>query len=243
MSGLSIVSLLINLLFGKETNENKKTKLFFVLCFTFFIISLIPLKLGAGSNRTLVLLPFMIVFLGYFLKQIILSSTPYKRTIILFIFLTGLTMQSWQTFSWLSVRLATDPREIASKWILKNVAKGSNIGLENIPIYQKIPDFVLKDFYEKDYRKSYDNYYTYDIIDVNTINLPNYVILTSSHDNQYILNPSATHILKILQKQKYKKIASFSPNLTYYSKMNDEVTFMTSGLIAVPLSIDIYKNY
>ena len=73
--------------------------------------------------------------------------------------------QIFISLRWMSLKTSPSIQENSSIWIIKNLPKGAEIGLENVPIYQGIPDFIKKEFYYEQEKVGKDNLITYRIID------------------------------------------------------------------------------
>ncbi len=229
--------------FIKKNLNKYKIELFLYLTSLFFLISTLSFNLDGGGNRALVLLPFMILLPALLLKHFSRSRIyfEYKNILIIILFF-GLSLQIIQSFAWVSVKLFNDPRRMSSEWILKNIEKGSEIGIENIPIYQMLPDFILKEYYFKEYNSKFETSYKYKVVSYKD-DLPRYVIVTNDIDNvNYISNSPKKELVKKLNNKGYKKIGVFSPNLKYYNIFADEMYFIIINIIQAPVSISIYEK-
>ena len=161
---------------------------------------------------------------------------------IYILLIAGIILQVVQSFAWVSVKVYPDPREVSSKWILKNIEKGSEIGIENIPIYQMLPDFILKEYYFKEYNNNFKTIYKYKVISSKD-SLPKYVIVTNDFDNASYVNKSPKKdLVRKLNKEGYKKIRVFSPELKYYNLFADKMYFIIVNIIQTPVSISIYEK-
>ncbi len=233
--------LLIKFLTGKI--REYKIELFLFMASLLFLIVTISFNLDGGGNRALVLLPFMVILSGIFFKTVYNFKVfeNYKNIIYAILFL-GIILQTIQSFSWISVKIFPDPREVSSKWIIKNIPPGSEIGVENIPIYQMLPDFVVKDYYFKQYNKTYETVYKYQIISKDST-LPKYVIVTNDFDNaNYVKSSPKKDLIRKLNENGYKKIIVFSPQLKYYNLFANRLYFVVTNIIQMPISISIYEK-
>lgn len=214
-----------------------KNEIFMFVSMIVFILSLVPLELGANGNRLLVLLPFFAIFSYLFISKILKQFALHKNKIYALLIIL-LVVQFFQSFSMVYIKWQADPRQLASEWIIKYVRKGSMIGIENIPIYQLLPDLVVKEFYQKDNKKIFN----YKIIDISTISLPQTVIITNREfDLNYLRKSPKKDLLAKLNKERYKIIAEFKPNQILYQIMGKEFDFYSSGIVPIP-TITIYEQ-
>lgn len=226
----SIISFSSILYYIKTKDRNIKIILIGLF---FFIVSLIPLKIYAGGNRFLVLLPFLALLSGAFIQKIVVKNRALYLVFILFL------SQSYQSIQSLSYKWNIDPRVVSSKWIELNIPKGSEIGLENIPIYQSIPDLILKDFYSKEDFKNYRPLYRYKIVD-NSSSLPNYVIITNKNfDSQYMQKSEKKDLIKRLNKDNYGTLKKFNVYEGVYRFSGNNLDLYLSGLVQTA-SIDVF---
>jgi 4-amino-4-deoxy-L-arabinose transferase-like glycosyltransferase len=232
--------MLVRLLKHKQLLAHK-SEIFIFLCFFFFAASLVVLKLASSGNRSLVLLPFFVLFCSLVIKSVF-KNFPQIKLVTIFLLTIILGFQIIESFSWLSMKLYQDPRETASAWIVKNIQKGNTIGLENIPIYQMIPDLVLKEFYIKQNYPKKMTFYNYVVLDKTTKKLPHYIIITAADFYAtYYKNSSKKQLLSYIEKQGYKQIKYFPPNLELYKFFGDELNFYIPNLVPQS-SITIYQR-
>jgi len=219
-----------------------KNEVFFLVSFLFFTISLFPLKLGAGSMRAIVLLPF-IIFISGFALQNFRKAFPKVYPYIGIIIFIGILFQTFESFAWLSIKSREDIRDSSSLWLVKYIPQKTFIGIENIPIYQGLPNLILKEFYVQQYYLKKPTTFRYEVIDKSTTVLPS-VIVVSDADFARIYDPQSSKALLIqhLERLQYKKIAVFTSNFFWYNKIGDPVTFTAASLIPVPTSIGIYEK-
>lgn len=224
----------------KKNFSNYKIELVVYISSLLFILSTLLFNLDGGGNRALVLLPFMVVLPALMLRNLFKNSR-YKK-VLQIILILGLLLQIVQSFAWVSIKLYEDPRQSSSKWILENIQKGSEIGIENIPIYQMLPDNVLKEYYFQEYNSNFKAQYTYKIISSKD-KLPRYAIVTNDINNvNYITNSPKKELVNKLNKEGYRKIGVFSPNLKYYNIFADQMYFIIINIIQAPASISIYEK-
>lgn len=226
------ITFIFALLFFLREKRDKNT-MFIIVCVVFFTLSLIPLKIYAGGNRFLTLLPFLSLLIGSFIQNF------KKSSIVLFIIV--ILCQIYQSIQTVSYKWGEDVREVSSKWILTNIPKGSSFGLEDIPIYQSLPNFILSDFYKGKDLKGYTSVYSYNIL-VNVSLPPKYVILTGRElDSNYFKKSEKKELIKELGQNNYKKIKEFNPAKKLYSVFGNELNMYLSGLVQVS-SISIYQQ-
>jgi hypothetical protein len=234
------VYLLFRNIISKSLYINKIV-LFTFLSFALFAISLIPLQIWAAGNRSLVLLPFFVLIVGLAYQR---YKTIFGTNILLYIFIGIMILfQLFISAAWVDTRYAESPQVASSEWIRKNLPKGQTIGIENIPIYQQLPDILQKEFYFDQYKIKQNNLFTYVVIDEKTKKLPYIIVLTNADINKTLLKESSQKkLLRRLEEEKFKKIAVFSPKLTYlYTFINDQ-DYYFSALLASPRTITVYRK-
>ncbi|MCL4384683.1 MAG: hypothetical protein M1326_00005, partial [Cyanobacteria bacterium] len=189
-------------------------------------VSLIPLKIGATGNRSLVLLPFFVFISAIFLNDLWKLNHKFYFYILISIVLS---IQILESFSWVSIKLSQDPRLSSSIWIKENVQKGSVIGLENIPIYQMLPDIVLKEYYAKE---KDNNNYKYQILESSSNTLPKIIIITNREfDENFVMESPKKSLITRLNKEGYMVTQEFYPNLKFNSLFNNYLNFYISALV------------
>lgn len=77
------------------------------------------------------------------------------------------------------MKWSIDPRAVSSAWITKHITSGE-IGIENIPIYQYLPDYVLKEYYQNQEKPKVKTRHEYAIIDEKTNKLPQTIIVSNA---------------------------------------------------------------
>lgn len=236
LSFLFVISLVIVNYLKKRILLRKE--LLILLSTIMFIASLFTLRdLGAGSNRALVLLPFMIPIIAFAQKYIpSIQSVAFKKIVILF-FVLGMVMQMGQTLAWMSLKYQADPRETSSKWLIENIPVNTTIGIENIPIYQMLPDIIVKDFYSQSEVRRFN----YQVIDYKSQKLPSLVILSNADSAKQVLKKSSKiYLINRLNKEGYIKTQSFSVNFFLYDLIGERKDFVFANLIPMPTSIVLY---
>jgi glycosyltransferase involved in cell wall biosynthesis len=249
MFGHSIVILfiasLILMLFSiikkgiKKFIIENKIELFFLSGFMFFLISLFSIGVISAGNRTLVLLPFITftVALGYN------KIRSIKKNVLFFLLFIIFLTQLYETYSWLHIKIAPNPQTLSSNWLKKNLNHNQTIGIENIPIYQNIPDIILKEYYFNESKIKYPYKFRYLIIDAKSQNLPPVVIVTNHEiENELFKKSAKNDLIQRLKKNKYKNIAHFTPELIHFKKYGTEKDFFLAGIIPAPLSITIFQK-
>jgi len=221
------------------SRKNKHYQLL-LLTFFLFILSLLPLRIEARTNRLLVLLPFFALSSGILIESLL--KLKYARKIFIACIFLILCFQLVESFSWVAIKFHPDPRETASTWIAKNILQRTTIGIENIPIYQSLPNILLKDFYEKQYYPETKTRFTYRILDT-SVPLQSYVVITNEKtETDYLKNSSKKNVIKRLEKEGYKKIHKDEFNLYPLTFFRNDLDFFMSGLVQSPLSISVYKK-
>lgn len=223
---------------------NHKENIILFICLIIFLLSLYPLKIGATNNRVLVLLPFMAIFIAIGIKKVLnFSKNKLLKSFILGIIFIVIMVQIFETYSWVYVKLSKDPRQTSSEWILKNIPKGEVLGIENIPIYQGLPDLVIKEFYLKEYGINQKFNYNYLVLNPPFKNLPKYIILTNEEfDAKYLINSEGKMILEKINRQNYKKVSQFTPDFKYLRIFTNDLNYQISGLIQSPITLSIYEK-
>ncbi|MBI2028541.1 MAG: glycosyltransferase [Candidatus Levybacteria bacterium] len=241
-SFLGIIFLLFDL--SKNRNFYNKTyrlKLFIFISFIIFFVSLIPLKIEARGNRLLVLLPFLVLISGLFINQIYNILSRSKRMIFLITVILLGTLQAVESLSWVYLKLQPDPRQLSSEWIIKNIPLKSSIGIENIPIYQFLPDVILSEFYKKKYNPDLSTKFQYVVTDSSTPKLPKHIIITNEEISKYLKESSKKSLLKRIREKKYDKIFSANLNLSILKIFRSERDYYMSGMPQLPISISYYR--
>ncbi len=238
ITALSLIYWAIKL-FSETIRRNLKkikNEMFVFASMIIFSLSLIPLEMGANGNRLLVLLPFFAIFSGLFIQKILKNFTRFKFQIYS-ILIVLLVIQFLQSFLMIYMKWQKDVRQLASDWITENIARKSIIGIQNIPIYQLLPDLIVKEFYSN----AKNNTYRYQIVDENS-SLPNVIILTNKEFDLIFLKKSQKKsLIARLNREKYKIIKEFKPPEILYKTMGNEFDFYSSGIIPI-WTITIYRQ-
>jgi len=222
-------------------NTNKifqdKLPFFFLVSLGIFTLSLAPLKLFATGNRSLVLLPFLCFLTLLFLKRIYKTISGKKRQLFTIIISLIITFQVIETFSWIYIKYLPDPRDNSSQWIINNLPNSSSIGVEEIPIYQYLPDIIVKELYIR----NNDNNYSYIVFTNKLVIFPDYVITTNYEIlNKYFIISPSKQITNDLKNNNYKVVADFYPN-PLPKIINDPLGFYLSNIVPMR-SVIIYKR-
>jgi len=227
---------LISFLFVIIFHLQRKT-LFLCIAVFLFAVSLFPLQIGANGNRLLVFLPFMILLVGIFLTNI---QQRFPKVFYLLCFVL-FALQIFESFTWLSVRYSKTPREEASLWIEQHIPQATTIGIENVPIFQGVPDIILKDFYASQYFPKKKSRYSYLVLDKRTDIFPKYVIISDLMPSLLYYKESDKRVIfRKLKKMGYRQRAVYSPNLQYYHILNTDKAFYFGAIIPTPFSITIF---
>jgi len=235
---LSSIVLFI-LFFKKRKNllREFKIELFLYFSLTIFLISLYPLQIYAGGNRSLVLLPYLVLICVSAWARI--SKINKLKHIWIIVIGIALTVQIYESFSWVYVRYMPNPQETASVWIENNIEKNETIGLENVPIYQGIPNLLKKEFYFNESNLGKNNLYKYEIINSETKKIPKVIVVTNDEiENRLYINSPKNNLTRRLINEGYKKSAVFRLSKPYY-KISD-VDYYLSWITAAPLTITVY---
>jgi glycosyltransferase involved in cell wall biosynthesis len=227
-----------NLLTIKKIGQYK-IELYLYLTFAVYIISSVSFGIDGGSNRSLVLLPFIVLLSAGFVKDVSKRFKFDKHIILIAFLIVGIILQLIQTYVWQSVKLSPDPRETSSVWIMNNLVKGSEIGIENIPIYQMLPDVILKEFYLKEKDMQANTQFNYKVIDAKSNALPKIIIITNDfEDVSYFSDSPKKQLVKRLKKDMYNKIIVFTPNIKYFDMFSSDLVFML--VFPTPRTISIW---
>lgn len=221
----------------KQKFDSFRNEIFIFISMIIFILSLIPLELGANGNRLLVLLPFFAIFSSIFILRILRQFASHKNKIYVFLAIL-FAFQFMQSFALIYIKWQPDPRETSSHWMTSNISKGSVLGIENIPIYQLLPDLVVKEFYVK----NKTNMFKYEIIDNKSVDLPDTIVMTNREfDLNYLKSSPKKALLMRLNREGYRAIVEFKPNKLLYEIMGNEFDFYSSGIVPIS-TITMYKR-
>jgi hypothetical protein len=229
---------IIKLFYFKDIEYKNETFLFFSL--VLFFLSLIPLGLGASGNRSVVLLPFFALLSAKFLVKM-LRSNKYKIFLTFFIGILVL-FQFYESSVVIYVKYSKNVLQKSSEWIVENIPKGTIIGIENIPIYQTLPDVALREYYLNASNKYANTNYKYKVLDALSEKLPKVVVVTNRYVHEkYLIKSAKKDLLQRLKKEKYKVIKEFMPNPQLYKLFYNDLDYYLSGLNFV-LPVTIYER-
>lgn len=239
--GYSLFFLFIVSLIFAFKNVTKRNSLILMSLF-FFIASLFFLKIEARGNRLLVLLPFITLISAISINKILLLTRGYLKKLIIFMLTALFLVQAIESFAWINLKLKKDIRQTSSEWIKNNISLGDTIGIENIPIYQSLPDIILKDYYLDSIAPN-RKLYNYSIINVLPKELPKYFIITNEEiAKDYLVRSSKKELIKILEKENYNKIYSLKQERSFYNLFRNDLDYFMSGLIQSPVSVSVYRK-
>lgn len=202
--------------FKKRDLQLHSGEFFSLATFLIFLASVAPLKIAGGGNRSLVIMSGALLVVGYFLKY--LFSGRFRKVAYIALPVLLLT-QIIQGYSWVSARGDLDPRQASSRWINAYIQPNTVVGIENIPIYQYIPDIALREFYISQNKGK--TKYKFEVVDASTQLLPKYVIISYEDVSQFIKYSPKKDLLLRLEKEGYIKVAKFEPKLPLFMDQRD----------------------
>ena len=171
-----------------------------------------------------------------------IKNNLFRLAFILMVF-SALSFQTFETYSWFPIKWSTNPRQLSSDWIIRNVPKGTLIGIENIPIYQFLPDVVQKEFYLIQYGQKVKTNYRYQVISSKNLTFPKVIIITNDEiETSYLKKSDKKNLIKRLNNEGYEIIAKFKPNFKYYKIFNSELEYFISGLVQAPNTVSVYEK-
>lgn len=217
-----------------------KNEIFLCISLCLFIASLVPLRLGATGNRLVVILPYLSLLTAS-LINIFYRHINRKK---IFSLLVGilLAFQLYQSSIFINARFLSSPLERASVWIVHNIRLHSVIGIENVPIYQGLPDILLKEYYEKEGNKTTKTLFEYQIIDVKTPKLPSIIIITNRvFHTTYLKSSPKKDLLQRMQKENFKIVTEFKPYDKLFHIFGNYLNYHQSGLNTVSL-VTVYRK-
>lgn len=238
----SVIAILFySFLIIKNGLRNYKIE-FFILCsFTIFIISTFTLRLAAAGNRSLVILPFLVLLIALFYRKIskILNGTKILNVLMVLIVL----VQLYQSFAWMYIKFTPSTQEQSSTWIERNIPKGTRIGIENIPIYQYIPDILQKEFYFQQYKINYNTKYRYEVITSESKQLPSVIVISNGEiETKLLKNSDKKKLVERLKREGYKQTITFTPHIEFYKVFGTESDYFISEIMKTPLTTTVYKR-
>lgn len=242
---ISFIVLIINLIanFNKKSIYFYRLKFLILLSFLLFFISFILIKFFVGANRGLVLIPFMVLMIGFSVTILLEKSSHIFRKCLLFFIILLLIIQVSESYMWIILKHSISPQEDSSLWIEKNIPKNSTIGIENIPLYQFEPDIILKEFYNKVHDPKYKTKYKYSVISYKNSKIPPVIVITNAKlELVYLSSSQKKLLLKRIIKDGYKESYVSMPKFPFYLFFGNDLNYMHSGLLAYPSSISIFEK-
>lgn len=239
MSTISIFLLLLS--FSKQNKAVKKNLAVLLIYILVFSLSLLSMKWQFGSNRALVLLPFIVIGSLILIKMFMRSVKNKILSLAMLILL--LSFQLFQTIGFTSIKIDKPIQVKTSSYLERNLPKGSVIGLENIPLYQHMPELVVKEFYFKQYGKKNDQLFDYKIVSSKDKEYPRFVLISNATIAQnYFKDTEKKQLIKSLLEKNYIVKKSEKINLYLDKYFGNEFDYYLSGLIAMPYDITIYEK-
>lgn len=222
-------------------NPENKNDIFLLFSLVIFLLSLIPLGLGASGNRLLVLLPFFVLITSRFIVEMMKKFGKYRiRMLILLSILILLQLRESSVVIY--QKYSKSVLQISSDWIVENIPKDTIIGIENIPIYQTLPDVVLKEYYLNISDKYAKTNYKYEVVSASTMNLPEVIVITNRHVHEkYLIKSPKKNLLDRLRRDNYKVVGEFRPSSDLYHFFGNDRDYYLSGLNFV-LPVTIYER-
>ncbi|HVT00819.1 MAG TPA: glycosyltransferase family 39 protein [Patescibacteria group bacterium] len=243
LSLIAVMYLIFRFILIIRNGKYKKyPEIFLTLIFlVVFSVSLTPLVIVA-ANRALILLPFMIISVGLLVKEIYENKkSQLFRTVFAVVLFFVFLMQLLTVVTWIFIKFNPTPQEQASNWMAGNIKKGTLIGIENIPVYEMLPDLVVKEFYNSQYKTHVRYNFQYEIVDYKTKKLPPIVILSNAQfeDKYRTISPKKL-LVERMYKEGYREKIGFSP----LSKpiLVDDISFVMTGMSGVPIRISIFEK-
>ena len=247
---LSVISFVY--LFLKTMNDYLQKKYqefksgaFLLLMLLVFYLSTLVLGITLAANRALVILPFIVLLCLYFLKDVyvFLQNKFLLRLIFTILLIAFFLVQGAESYVWLYAKAFSLPEQTSSVWILKHIPNGATIGIENIPLYQSEPDFVLKEFYNKQYHPKLKTKYDYTIVNSKSKVLPNYIILSNVYfEKKYMRVSDKINLVARMKANGYKDVKDFLVQLPIYGSLDKNYYTPYFGLLATPESISIFEK-
>ncbi|MBP7768615.1 glycosyltransferase family 39 protein [Candidatus Woesebacteria bacterium] len=206
------------------------------------LCSLLPLKMYMVGNRFIMLFPLIFLVLAISIKKLFaVIKQNSGKTLLYYILSIAMVLQIGHGLAAFSLHILPDPREEASFWIKEHIVN-TQIGIENIPVYQMLPDNVLKEYYENLYFKRITDGRTYLVFDKPLPQMPPVVIVTNSETATYFHTTPKKELVRYLEENGYSRKALFTPNLLFYSAFGNKQDLYISGLAAIPTDIAIYSR-
>ncbi len=224
--------------FLKSGVNTFKVEVFMWISAIVFLASIASIQIFGSGNRSLVMLPFLVLLIVLTWKEVQKYSLKNLFVVVLCF---AILAQVYESLAWVNIRLHKSPQETSSEWIIKNIPKGTMIGIENIPVYQNLPNIIEEEFYLKQYTGENTSLYRYQLVEYKSKSLPSTVVVTSDAIERLVVKQSVKNDLtERLDKEGYKKIATFEA-IKPFSKLKD-TDFYFTWLVAAPLSTTIYQK-
>ncbi len=226
---------------GWQATLHQKFTLWIMLGLALFLVSTLPLKLFVAGNRSLVFLPPITILIGLGLKDWKLMDwhNSWKKQLKVILIIVMLSLQIMQGIAWMTVKWSPDPRQESSEWIANQVNPGSTIGVIGHPIYTRVPDIVLLDFFQQQYGGNL-GLYRYQVIEDVPGKLPQYVLLISAEEAAIQKNSLTNEVGLALDQAGYQPVAVFYAKLDYVHRFATDADFLIPNLIPTPSSIVVY---
>lgn len=207
------------------------------------VVSLMPLQLMMVGNRWLVLLPWLFMA-GYQLWLRVIRTQLYKKHIRIYSAMVTvcLLVQLLHGVALLSTRIEMDPRKVSSELFLQQ-NKPKLLGIENIPIYQMIPDSILLEYYRQEYDQKYEGQYSFVVIDHTTPVLPDDLLITNVLMGSLVPTTAHAQLIQRLNTQGYQLVWQVRPRFTLHRFFGTQEMFALSGLNALPTDITYYSRH
>ncbi len=225
----------------KKMTISQRNNTLLLSTFILFLLSILTLKIYATGNRSLVLLPFFTIMTSYALSQVIRLFKHSKRILVFVLLVLAGSMQFVETLAWLQVKWSSDSRQTSSHWLQKNIEANAIIGIENIPIYQMLPDIVVKEYYGKEYDNKLHTNYRYQIVTATDKSLPKIIVITNKEETLYTIITEKKALLARLQREGYVRTAYFTPDWRLYSLFNNQMNFSIANIVPAP-TVSIYSK-
>jgi glycosyltransferase involved in cell wall biosynthesis len=222
-----------------------KLKGFLFLSFILFCISLIPLRITISANRAVVLLPFVAILTALVFRELfsVFKNKKFLAGGLCILLIMLFSVQVFESYLWVQLKISNLPEQASSVWIIKNIPAHSSIGLENVPIYQFEPDYILKEFYDRQYHPASSTNYNYHIINSMTKNLPQYIILSNvNYELKYLKQSPKNDLVKRIKLNNYSEIAYFPLEIPYYKYFDNYYDYPFVGVFAYPDGISVYEK-
>jgi glycosyltransferase involved in cell wall biosynthesis len=224
----------------------EKNKLIVLALMTLLIYagSLYPIKAEATNNRVLVLLPFMVIITAVFINAISRRiKSRFLKGALISVVVVVFSIQLLESYAWFPIKLSTDPRVTSSNWLTTNLPKRTLIGIESIPIYQHLPDIIVKEFYLNQYGIKTNANFRYTVVSSKSSTLPKVLVITNDEiESLYLQKSDKKELVSRLWKDGYKIVVKFQPDFKYYNVFGGELEYFISGLIQAPNTISVYEK-